>query len=123
MLQTVNSGRGMKMKRLWNKSGGGEIDARLRDQRPQPSQQLIDRISGEIIAGARPRTIPRTRKVAAIVFASLMLGSTFGAAALAAAGGNGAGSTGKGNGDGGRPAGCVEGSVHGGHVLLHNPNC
>jgi hypothetical protein len=111
------------MKRFWNRSGDGDIGARLRGERPQPSQQLIDRISSEIIAGPKPRTLPRTRKAAAIVFASLMLGSTFGAAALAAAGGNGAGSMGKGNGDGGHPAGCVEGSSHGGHVLLHNPNC
>jgi hypothetical protein len=111
------------MKRFWNRSGDGDIGARLRDERPQPSQQLIDRISSEIIAGPKLRTLPRTRKAAAIVFASLMLGSTFGAAALAAAGGNGAGSMGKGNGDGSRPAGCIEGSLHGGHVLLHNPNC
>jgi hypothetical protein len=111
----------MKMKRFWDKRDGDDIEARLRHERPAPSLELIDRISGEIAtAPSTSRTITRTRKGVAIAFASLVLASTFGAAAFAAAGGNGGGSMGNGNGGGGVPAGCVEGR---GQVLLQNPNC
>jgi len=54
-----------------------------------------------------------------VVFASLVLMSGFGAAALAA-GGNGGGNGGGGNGNTGTPAGCVEGQ---GQVTVQNPNC
>jgi hypothetical protein len=105
----------MTMKRFWDKSDDGKIEARLRDERPTPSQELIDRISGEIPTASRLGAITRTRKGVAVAFASLMLASTFGAAAIAATGGNNGGSS-----PNGTPAGCVEGN---GQVDLHNPNC
>ena len=80
----------------------------------------MDRITGQLGDGKQRRELSKTRKAVAVVFASLVLMSGFGAAAFAAAGGNGNGNNGNGNGNSGTPAGCVEGQ---GQVTLHNPNC
>lgn len=107
------------MRRLWDSGrDGGDIEARLRAERPAPSSQLVEQITGQLADSHQRRELSRTRKTVAVVFASLALMSAFGAAALAAAGGNGNGSNG--NGNGGTPAGCVEGQ---GKVTTHNPNC
>src|SRR3954447_7462582 len=109
------------MRRFWDSGqDGGDIEARLRGERPEPSKQLVDRIAGQIADGRQRRELSKTRKAVAVVFASLVLMSGFGAAALADAGGNGNGNNGNGNGNSGTPAGCVEGQ---GQVTLHNPNC
>ncbi len=99
------------MRRFWERLHGGDIQARLCDEHPISSQPLIDGITAESISASRPRTTTRARKCVAIAFASLVLGSTFGAGAIAAAGGNG---------ESGAPADCVDGT---GHVRLHYPNC
>jgi hypothetical protein len=108
------------MKRFWDKNDGGGIGARLHNQRPEPPQALIDRVIGEIDAAPKARAVSRSRRVAAVVFASMALTSVFGAAAFATQGGNGGGSNGNGNGDSGTPAGCVEGN---GNASSQNPNC
>jgi hypothetical protein len=101
------------MRRFWDSGqDGGDIEARLRAQRPEPSNELVDRITGQIGDGQQRREFSKTRKAVAVVFASLVLMSGFGAAALAAGGGNG--------GNGGTPAGCIEGQ---GQVTVQNPNC
>ena len=108
------------MRRFWdNGQDGGDIEARLRAERPEPSNELVDRITGQIADGQRRRELSKTRTAVAVVFASLVLMSGFGAAALAA-GGNGNGGNGNGNGNRGTPAGCVEGQ---GQVTVQNPNC
>lgn len=99
---------------------GGDIDARLRAERPAASRELIDRISGQVVAMPVPRRITRARKGVAIMFASLVLTSAFGAAAFGKPGGNGNGNNGNGNGNSGTPAGCVEGN---GKVTTQNTNC
>ena len=110
------------MRRFWDSGqDGGDIEARLRAERPEPSKELVDRITGQLAAdGKQRRELSKTRKTVAVVFASLVLMSGFGAAALAAAGGNGNGNNGNGNGNSGTPAGCIEGQ---GQVTLQNPNC
>jgi hypothetical protein len=109
------------MRRFWDTGQDGSgIEARLRAERPEPSEQLVDRITGELADGRQRRELGKTRKAVAVVFASLVLMSGFGAAAMAAAGGNGNGNNGNGNGNSGTPAGCIEGQ---GQVTLHNPNC
>ena len=109
------------MRRFWDSGqDGGDIEARLRAERPEPSKELVDRITGQLADGQQRRELSKTRKTVAVVFASLVLMSGFGAAALAAAGGNGNGNNGNGNGNSGTPAGCVEGQ---GQVTLQNPNC
>ena len=110
------------MRRFWDSGeDGGDIEARLRSERAGPSQDLVDRITGQLADdGMQPRELSKTRKSVAVVFASLVLMSGFGAAALAVAGGNGNGNNGNGNGKGGTPAGCVLGQ---GQVTLQNPNC
>ena len=110
------------MRRFWDSGqDGGDIEARLRAERPEPSRELVDRITGQLADdGKQRRELSKTRKSVAVVFASLVLMSGFGAAAFAAAGGNGNGNNGNGNGNTGTPAGCVEGQ---GQVTLHNPNC
>jgi hypothetical protein len=109
------------MRRFWDSGqDGGDIEARLRAERPEPSKQQVDRIAGQIADGRQRRELSKTRKTVAVVFASLVLMSGFGAAALAAAGGNGNGNNGNGNGNSGTPAGCIEGQ---GKVTLQNPNC
>ena len=102
------------MRRFWDSDQeGGNIEARLRAERPEPSQELVDRITGQFGDGKQRRELSKARKSVAVVFASLVLMSGFGAAAFAAAGGNG-------NGNNGTPAGCIEGQ---GKVTLQNPNC
>jgi len=103
------------MRRFWDSGQDeGDIEARLRAARPGPSQDMVDRITGQLADdGMQPRELSKTRKSVAVVFASLVLMSGFGAAALATAGGNG-------NGNSGTPAGCVLGQ---GQVTLQNPNC
>jgi hypothetical protein len=109
------------MRRFWDSGQDcGEIEARLRAERPEPSNDLMDRIAGHLADGRQRRELSKTRKTVAVVFASLVLMSGFGAAALAAAGGNGNGGNGNGNGNSGTPAGCVEGQ---GQVTIQNPNC
>ena len=109
------------MRRFWDSGqDGGDIEARLRAERPEPSKQQVDRIAGQIADGRQRRELSKTRKTVAVVFASLVLMSGFGAAALAAAGGNGNGNNGNGNGNSGTPAGCIEGQ---GKVTLQNTNC
>jgi hypothetical protein len=110
------------MRRFWDSDQDeGGIEARLRAERPQPAQQLVDRIAGQLADdGQRRRELGKTRKAMAVVFASLVLMSGFGAAAFADAGGNGNGNNGNGNGNSGTPAGCIEGQ---GQVTLQNPNC
>ena len=109
------------MRRFWDSGQDeGDIEARLRAERPEPSTELVDRIAGQLADGQRRGELGKTRKAVAVVFASLVLMSGFGAAAFAAAGGNGNGNGGNGNGNTGTPAGCVEGQ---GQVTLHNPNC
>ncbi len=109
------------MRRFWDSSqDDGDIEARLRAERPEPSNELVDRIAGQLADGPRQRGLSKTRKAVAVVFASLVLMSGFGAAAFAAAGGNGNGNNGNGNGNSGTPAGCIEGQ---GKVTLQNPNC
>jgi hypothetical protein len=110
------------MRRFWDSGqDGGDIEARLRAERPEPSPELVDRISGRFADdGKQRRELSKTRKTVAVVFASLVLMSGFGAAAFADAGGNGNGNNGNGNGNSGTPAGCVEGQ---GQVTVHNPNC
>ena len=109
------------MRRFWDSGqDGGDIEARLRAERPEPSRELVDTITGQFADGRQRRELSKTRKSVAVVFASLVLMSGFGAAALAAAGGNGNGNNGNGIGNGGTPAGCIEGQVQ---VTLHNPNC
>ena len=77
------------MRRFWDKGqDDGDIEARLRAERPEPSDELVDRITGQLADGQRRREISKTRAVIAVVFASLVLMSGFGAAALAAGGGN-----------------------------------
>jgi len=97
--------------------GGGELEARLRRERPQASDDLVDRISDQLADGRQRPQLSKGRKAVAVVFASLTLTAGFGAAAFAAAGGNG---NGNGNGNSGTPAGCVEGQ---GQVTIQNPNC
>ena len=80
----------------------------------------MDRITGQLGDGKQRHELSKTRKAVAVVFASLVLMSGFGAAAFAAAGGNGGGKNGNGNGNSGTPAGCVEGQ---GQVTFQNPNC
>ena len=75
----------------------------------------MDRITGQLGDGKQRRELSKTRTTVAVVFASLVLMSGFGAAAFAS-NGNGNG----GNGNGGTPAGCVEGQ---GQVTVQNPNC
>ena len=110
------------MRRFWDSGQDeGDIEARLRTERPGPSQDLVDRITGQLADdGNQRRQLSKTRKSVAVVFASLVLMSGFGAAAMAAAGGNGNGNNGNGNGNSGTPAGCIEGQ---GKVTLQNPNC
>jgi hypothetical protein len=109
------------MRRFWDSGHDeGDIEARLRAERAEPSHELVDRITGQIAGGEQRRQLSKARKSVAVVFASLVLMSGFGAAAFAAAGGNGNGNNGNGNGNSGTPAGCVEGQ---GQVTLHNPNC
>ena len=109
------------MKRIWDsRQGGDDIEARLREERPEPSKDLVDRVTGKLAEGRQRRELSTTRKTVAVAFASLALMSGFGAAAFAAAGGNGNGNNGNGNGNSGTPAGCVEGQ---GQVTIHNPNC
>jgi len=109
------------MRRFWDSGqNGSDIEARLRSQRPEPSRELVDRITGQLGDGKQRRELSKARKSVAVVFASLVLMSGFGAAALAAAGGNGNGNNGNGNGNNGTPAGCIEGQ---GKVTLQNPNC
>jgi hypothetical protein len=105
------------MRRFWESGQGeGDIEARLRADRPEPSQELVDQITGQLAGDSKQRReLSKTRKAVAVVFASLVLTSGFGAAALAA-GGNGNG----GNGNSGTPAGCVEGQ---GQVTVQNPHC
>ena len=107
------------MRRFWNTGEDeGGIEARLHAERPEPSQELVDRITGQLADdGKQWRELSKTRKSVAVVFASLVLMSGFGAAALAA-GGNG--NNGNGNGNSGTPAGCIEGQ---GQVTIQNPNC
>jgi hypothetical protein len=109
------------MRRFWDSGQNeGDIEERLRAERPEPSQELVDRVGGHLADGQRRGELGKTRKAVAVVFASLVLMSGFGAAAFADAGGNGNGNNGNGNGNTGTPAGCVEGQ---GQVTLHNPNC
>jgi len=110
------------MRRFWDSGQDhGDIEVRLRAERPGPSQDLLDRITGQLADdGKQRRALSKTRKSVAVVFASLVLMSGFGAAALAAAGGNGNGNNGNDNGNSGTPAGCVEGQ---GQVTIQNPNC
>jgi hypothetical protein len=106
------------MKRFWESGhDGSDIEARLRAERPEPSDDLVDRITGQLGEGQQRRELSKTRKAVAVVFASLVLMSGFGAAALAS---NGDGNNGNGNGNSGTPAGCVEGQ---GQVTVQNPNC
>lgn len=109
------------MRRFWDHGqDSGDIEARLHAERPEPSKELVDRITGQLGDGKQRRELSKTRTAVAVVFASLVLMSGFGAAAFGAAGGNGNGNNGNGNGNSGTPAGCVEGQ---GQVTLHNPNC
>jgi hypothetical protein len=110
------------MRRFWDSGPDqGDIEARLRAERPGPSHDLVDRITGQLADdGKQRRELSKTRRSVAVVFASLVLMSGFGAAAFGAAGGNGNGNNGNGNGNSGTPAGCVEGQ---GQVTLQNPNC
>jgi hypothetical protein len=109
------------MRRFWDSGqNGSDIEARLRAQRPEPSRELVDRITGQLGDGKQRRELSKTRTTMAVVFASLVLMSGFGAAAFADAGGNGNGNNGNGNGNNGTPAGCIEGQ---GKVTLQNPNC
>src|SRR3954447_251237 len=106
------------MRRFWDHGqDGGDIEARLRAERPEPSKELVDRITGQFADGRQRRELSKNRKAVAVVFASLVLMSGFGAAALAA---GGDGNNGNGNGNSGTPAGCIEGQ---GQVTLQNPNC
>ena len=101
------------MRRFWDSGQDeGDIEARLRAERPEPSNELVDGITGQLGDGQQRRELSKTRTAVAVVFASLVLMSGFGAAALAA-GGNG-------NGGNGTPAGCIEGQ---GQVTVQNPNC
>ena len=80
------------MRRFWdNGQDEGDIEARLRAERPEPSDDLVDRITGQLADGQRRREISKTRAAVAVVFASLVLMSGFGAAALAAGGGSNGG--------------------------------
>ena len=109
------------MRRFWDSGQeGGDIEARLRAERPEPSREVVDRITGQLGDGKQRRELSKTRTTLAVVFASLVLMSGFGAAAFADAGGNGNGHNGNGNGNNGTPAGCIEGH---GQVTLQNPNC
>ena len=110
------------MRRFWDSGQGeGDIEARLRAERPEPSQDLVDRVTAQLADdGKQRRELSKTRRSVAVVFASLVLMSGFGAAAFGAAGGNSNGNNGNGNGNTGTPAGCVEGQ---GQVTLQNPNC
>ena len=104
------------MRRFWDSGqDGGDIEARLRAERPEPSRELVDRITGQLGDGKQRRELSKTRTTVAVVFASLVLMSGFGAAAFADAGGNGNGNNGNGNGNNGTPAGCIEGQGQG-HV-------
>ncbi len=104
------------MRRFWDSGQDeGDIEARLNAERPEPSQDLVDRITGQFADGKQRHELGKTRKAVAVVFASLVLMSGFGAAAFAS-NGNGNGD----NGNGGTPAGCVEGQ---GQVTIQNPNC
>ncbi len=109
------------MRRFWDSGQDeGDIEARLRAERPEPSQDLVDRVTAQLADdGRQRRELSKARTAVAVVFASLVLMSGFGAAALAA-GGNGNGNNGNGNGNSGTPAGCIEGQ---GKVTLQNPNC
>jgi hypothetical protein len=101
------------MRRFWDSSQDeGDVEARLRAERPEPSTELVDRLTGQLAEGKGRREVSKTRTAVAVVFASLVLMSGFGAAALAAGGG--------GSGNGGTPAGCIEGQ---GQVTVQNPNC
>ena len=104
------------MRRFWdNGQDEGDIEARLRAERPEPSDELVDRITGQLADGQGRREISKTRAALAVVFASLVLMSGFGAAALAAGGGRRRRKR-----NTGTPAGCVEGQ---GQVTIQNPNC
>src|SRR6478609_6847080 len=104
------------MRRFWDTGQeGGDIEARLRLERPEPSQELVDRITGQLGDGKQRRELSKTRKTVAVVFASLVLISGLCAAASANSGGNG-----NGDGNNGTPAGCIAGQ---GKVALQNPNC
>ena len=107
------------MRRFWDSGQDeGDVEARLRAERPEPSQELVERVTGRLAEdGKRRHELSKTRKAVAVAFASLVLMSGFGAAALAS---NGNGNNGNGNGNTGTPAGCVEGQ---GQVTVQNPNC
>ena len=78
------------MRRFWDSGQDeGDIEARLRAERPEPSNELVDRVTGQIADGQPRRELGKTRTAVAVVFASLVLMSGFGAAAFAAGGGNG----------------------------------
>jgi hypothetical protein len=107
------------MRRFWDTGQDeGDIEARLRAERPEPSQDLVDRVTAQLTDDSKQRReLGKARTAVAVVFASLVLMSGFGAAALAS---NGNGNNGNGNGNTGTPAGCVEGQ---GQVTVQNPNC
>ena len=53
------------MRRFWDSGqDGGDIEARLRAERPEPSKELVDRITGQLAgrqAAARAQQDPQRR--------------------------------------------------------------
>ena len=87
------------MRRFWDSGQDeGDIEARLRAERPEPSNELVDSITGQVADGQPRRELGKTRKAVAVVFASLVLMSGFGAAAFASDGNGNGGNGGNGNG-------------------------
>ena len=51
------------MRRFWdNGQDGGDIEARLRAERPEPSKELVDRITGQFADGRQRRELSKTRR-------------------------------------------------------------
>ena len=58
------------MRRFWDSGQDeGDIEARLRAERPEPSNELVDRITVQLADGQRRRELGKARKAVAVVFA------------------------------------------------------
>jgi hypothetical protein len=97
-----------------------DMEARLRNERPEAPDPLVNRVSSDVRVHDQGHAISRTRRSLAMVFAALALSSMLAGAAFATSGGNGNGDNGGGNGNSGTPSGCVEGN---GQAGTQNPNC
>jgi hypothetical protein len=50
------------MGRFWKRSETAELEARLRDERPRPSEELVDRLAADVPAARARPSGPRVRR-------------------------------------------------------------